>query len=92
MWESYQIPLDSESDALPLGKRQFSLATIFSLCNHLNSDHNMGRSLNLNGLLVTPQIDNTSPGGGGGGCAREISPWLSQEMRTWTHSHESESE
>ena len=24
-----------------------------------------------------------------GGCARrEISPWLSQEMRTWTHSHQ----
>ena len=31
--------------------------------------------LNLNGLLVTRQIDNTSPGGCG--CARrEISPWL----------------
>ena len=30
--------------------------------------------LNLNGLLVTRQIDNTTPGG----CARrEISPWLS---------------
>ena len=50
-------------------------------------------ALNLNGLLVTRQIDNTLPGGGGGGggggCARrEISPWLSQEMRTWTHSHQ----
>ena len=41
-------------------------------------------NLNLNGLLVIRQIDNTSPGG----CARrEISPWFSQEMRTWTHSH-----
>ena len=38
--------------------------------------------LNLNGLLVIRQIDNTSPWG----CTRrEISPWLSQEMRTWTH-------
>ena len=33
----------------------------------------------LNGLPVTLQIGNTLPGG----CARrEISPWLSQEMRT----------
>ena len=30
-------------------------------------------------------IDNISPGV----CARlEISPWLSQEMRTWIHSHQ----
>ena len=42
-------------------------------------------NLNLNGLLVIRQIDNTSPGGCG---RREISPWLSQEMRTWTHSHQ----
>ena len=37
-------------------------------------------NLNLNGLLVTRQIDNTSPGGGGGvgGVGRDISPWLSQ--------------
>ena len=28
-------------------------------------------NLNLNGLLVTRQIDNTSPGGGGGGVAPE---------------------
>ena len=41
--------------------------------------------LNLNGLLVIRQIDNTWPGV----CARrEITPWLSQEMRTWTHSHQ----
>ena len=58
------------------------------------SSHDL--NLNMNGLLVTRQIDNTSPGvcgggggGGGGACARrEISPWLSQEMRTWTHSHQ----
>ena len=37
--------------------------------------------LNLNGLLVTRQIDNTSHGGGGGdGRQEEISPWLSQEI------------
>ena len=43
-------------------------------------------NLNLNGLLVIRQIDNISPGGE---CARrEISPWLSQEMRIWTHSHQ----
>ena len=49
-------------------------------------------NLNLNGLLVTRQIDNTTRGwgvGGGGGCARsEIGPWLLQEMRTLTHSHQ----
>ena len=44
-------------------------------------------SMNLNGLLVICQIDNTSPRGGGVCARREISPWLSQEMRTWTHSH-----
>ena len=44
------------------------------------------RHCRLNGLLVICQIDNASPGGG---CTkREISPWLSQEMRTWTHSHQ----
>ena len=40
---------------------------------------------NLNGLLMTRQTDNTSPGE----CARrEIRHWLSQEMQTWTHSHQ----
>ena len=47
------------------------------------------RGLNLNGLLVICQIDNLSlVVGGGGGARREISPWLSQEMRTWTRSHQ----
>ena len=49
----------------------------------IHFSHTKCSSLNLNGLLVTRQIDSTSPGG----CARrEISPWLSQEMRTWTQS------
>ena len=44
-------------------------------------------NLNLNGSLVKRHIDNTTPGGGG--SARwEISIWLSQEMRSWTHSHQ----
>ena len=43
-------------------------------------------NLNLNGLLVTRQIDNTSPGGwGGGGCARrEISLWGNWSFRPIT--------
>ena len=42
-------------------------------------------ALNLNGLLVARQTDYTSPVG----CAmREISSWLSQDIRTWTHRHQ----
>ena len=50
--------------------------TICSVCSsHLN--------LNLNGLLVIHQIDNTSPGG----CARrEISPWLTRDANLDTQS------
>ena len=44
------------------------------------------RNLNLN---VTRKIDNTSQGGY---ARREISPWLSQDLRTWTHTHQTSAE
>ena len=42
--------------------------------------------LNLNGLLVTRQIDNTSPGGGGGSAPG------GNYVRLWSRASKSESE
>ena len=75
---SFIFPLSSFGMANPV-KRSFQ-ASWFSTRTWL-------RHLNLNGLLVPRQTEIPHQGGGGGCARREISPWLSQEMRTWTHSY-----